>query len=226
MKRTLCTITMLVMVLGLFVGCGNKGKQEAEKEPTVTTAPVESVTNTPTPTDAPTAAPTEEPTPTAIPVPEKVLVVVFSATGHTKTVAEMIAKTEEGDLYEIIPETPYTEADINYSDYNCRALIEQMDSASRPVIGSEKIDLAGYTKIYVGYPIWAGKEPRILDTFVESYDFGNATVIPFCTSGSSGIGSTGTNLGKLAGSGNWQTGKRFPATATEEDVRKWIESMQ
>ncbi|MBR5348669.1 MAG: flavodoxin [Lachnospiraceae bacterium] len=158
--------------------------------------------------------------------PEKVLVVVFSVTGNTKKVAEMVAKFENADLYEIVPAEPYSDADINYSDYNCRALKEQADASARPEIGSEAVDISGYTKIYVGYPIWAAKEPRIMDTFAESYDFGSATVIPFCTSGSSDIGTTGTNLGKLAGSGNWQKGKRFPGSATEADIQKWIDGMK
>ncbi|MBO4484367.1 MAG: PASTA domain-containing protein [Lachnospiraceae bacterium] len=158
--------------------------------------------------------------------PEKVLVVVFSVTGHTKNVAQMIAEIEDADLYEIIPAEPYTDEDIDYKNNNCRALKEQYDASARPAIGSEKIDLSGYTKIYIGYPIWAGSEPRIMDTFVESYDFGSITVIPFCTSGSSGIGTTGTKLATLAGSGNWETGKRFPATATKADIQAWIDSMK
>ena len=168
----------------------------------------------------------QAPTPNLPEEPEKVLVVVFSATGNTKRVAEMIAKIEDADLYEIIPAVPYTEEDINYSNYSCRALKEQGDASARPAIGSDPIDLSEYTKIYVGYPIWAGNEPRIMDTFAESYDFGSAVVIPFCTSGSSGIGATGTKLANLAGSGSWQTGRRFPGTATEADVQNWIDSMK
>ena len=120
--------------------------------------------------------------------------VVFSVTGNTKKVAEMVASIENADLYEIVPAEPYTSEDINYNNYSCRALKEQNNASARPAIGSEAVDLSGYTKIYVGYPIWAAQEPRIIDTFVESYDFGTATVIPFCTSGSSGIGSTGTTI--------------------------------
>ena len=156
----------------------------------------------------------------------KTLVAYFSATGNTRNVAEMIAEIENADTWEIIPEQPYSKEDINYQDYNCRALKEQNDKSVRPAIAGEKIDLSGYTKIYIGYPIWATQEPRIMDTFVEAYDFGTATVIPFCTSGSSGIGSTGMRLATLAGSGEWKAGKRFPGSATEEDVRKWIESLR
>ena len=95
----------------------------------------------------------------------------------------------------------------------------------RPEIAGEPLDLTGYTKIYVGYPIWCAEEPRIMDTFAESCDFSGLTVIPFCTSGSSGIGKSGKNLAEKAGSGTWLDGKRFPGGATEADVQKWIESL-
>ena len=156
--------------------------------------------------------------------PEKVLVVYFSATGNTKAVAEMIAKIENADLYEIVPAEPYTEEDLDYTNTQCRALREQNDDSARPEIASEPVELQDYTKIYVGYPIWAGKEPRIMDTFVEDYKIGTMIeIIPFCTSGSSGIGSTGHNLATLASFGDWKDGKRFSA---EEDIRKWIEELK
>ena len=154
-----------------------------------------------------------------------VLVVVFSQTGHTMGIAQMIAEIEDADLYEIVPAVPYTEEDLNYNDSSSRATAEQNDPSVRPEIGSDPIDISGYSRIYVGYPIWWGQEPRIMDTFAESYDFADATVIPFCTSGSSGIGQSGTNLEAASGSGNWIEGMRFPADASEADVRAWIESI-
>ena len=95
----------------------------------------------------------------------------------------------------------------------------------RPQIGSDPIDISCYNRIYIGYPIWWGQEPRILDTFVESYDFADITVIPFCTSGSSGIGQSGSNLEAASGSGTWIEGMRFPADASEDDVSAWIEGI-
>lgn len=154
-----------------------------------------------------------------------VLVVVFSVTGNTKGIAEKIASSEDADMYEIIPAEPYTDKDIDYNDSNSRATKEQNDDTARPAIGSETIDISGYSRIYVGYPIWFGREPRIMDTFAEGYDFGNATMIPFCTSGSSGIGNSGTNMAELAGSGNWIEGKRFGADASEEEIEEWIKSL-
>ena len=155
-----------------------------------------------------------------------VLVVVFSATGTTKGVAEKIAAIEDADLYEIIPSEPYSDADLNWNDKGSRSTKEQNDPKVRPAIASESIDLSGYSRIYVGYPIWWGEEPRIMDTFVESYDFGDATVIPFCTSGGSGIGRSGKNLAENAGSGNWLDGARHSGSISEDELRSWINGLK
>lgn len=153
------------------------------------------------------------------------LVAVFSATGTTLSVAEKIAAIEGADLYEITAAEPYSSADLNWNDSNSRSTKEQNDKNARPAIGSDPVDLGGYTKIYVGFPIWWGEEPRIMDTFVESYDFGGITMIPFCTSASSGIGRSGQNLAERAGSGNWLEGKRFPGSVSEADLRSWIKGL-
>ena len=163
------------------------------------------------------------------PVPEahsEVLVAYFSATGNTKGAAEKIASVTGGDLYEILAAEPYTEEDLNYSDSSSRATTEQNDKSVRPEIGSEDIELEGYTTLYLGFPIWWGEEPRILDTFVEKYSFDGITVIPFCTSGSSGIGSSGKNMETLAGSGTWLEGQRFGGNVSEEEIRSWIEGIE
>ena len=155
-----------------------------------------------------------------------VLVAYFSATGTTKGVAERIASVTGGDLYEILAAEPYTEADLNYNDNSSRSTSEQNDKSVRPEIGSEDISLEGYTTIYLGFPIWWGEEPRILDTFVEKYNFDGITVIPFCTSGSSGIGRSGPNMEELAGSGTWLDGERFSGSVSEEELKSWIEGLQ
>jgi len=157
---------------------------------------------------------------------KEVLVVYFSATGTTKDVAEKIAKIEDADLYEIVPAEPYSEADLNWNDSGSRSTKEQNDSSSRPAIGSAAVSLDGYKKVYIGYPIWWGEEPRILDTFVESYNFDGLTMIPFCTSASSGLGRSGKNLEERAGSGNWHDGKRFGAGPSEDTIRSWIEDLK
>ena len=155
----------------------------------------------------------------------KTLVVYFSATGTTRGVAEKIAAITGGDLYEIEAAQPYTEEDRNWHDDNSRTTHEQNDPSFRPEIGSELPSLEGYDTVYLGFPIWWGQEPRIMDTFVESCDFDGITVIPFCTSGSSGIGSSGKNLEANAGSGTWLSGERFGGGVSEDELRAWIGSL-
>ena len=155
-----------------------------------------------------------------------VLVVYFSATGTTKDVAEKIASITGADTYEIKAAQEYTDADLDWNDSTSRTTKEQNDPSVRPEIGSEAVSLDGYTTIYIGYPIWWGEEPRIMDTFAESYDFEGKTVIPFCTSGSSDIGRTGQNLADNAGSGTWIEGRRFGAGASEDEIRSRIDDLQ
>ena len=150
----------------------------------------------------------------------------FSATGTTKGVAERIASVTGGDLYQILAAEPYTEDDLNYNDDNSRSTVEQNDKSVRPEIGSEEISLDGYTTVYLGFPIWWGEEPRILDTFVEEYNFEGITVIPFCTSGGSGIGRSGSNMESLAGDGTWLEGQRFSGNVSEEELQSWIEGLK
>ena len=160
------------------------------------------------------------------PSDNKVLVVVFSATGTTRGVAEKIASIENAEIYEIKAAQEYTDADLNWNDNSSRTTLEQNDKTVRPEIGSEPVDLAGYTTVYIGYPIWWGEEPRIMDTFVESYDFDGITMIPFCTSSSSGIGRSGQNLADNAGSGNWLDGERFSGSVSESELQSWIDSLR
>ena len=156
---------------------------------------------------------------------KNVLVVYFSATGTTKDIAEKIALIEDADLYEIRAAEEYTDEDLDWHDAKSRTTLEQNDKSARPGIGSDPVELAGYERIYLGFPIWWGEEPRILDTFAESHDFSGITVIPFCTSSSSGIGRSGLNLQENAGSGTWLEGKRFGAGTSEDELREWIGSL-
>lgn len=118
------------------------------------------------------------------------IVVYFSCTGNTKSAAEKIANLSGAEIYEIVPAEPYTSADLNYNDDNCRANREMNDESARPEIGSPAIDLSGYDTVFIGYPIWWGTMPRIINTFLDTYDLSGKTVMPFCTSGSSGISSS------------------------------------
>lgn len=156
---------------------------------------------------------------------DETLVVYFSATGTTKGVAERIASVTNADLYEIIPAEPYSSDDLDWHDSNSRTSIEMNDPDARPTIASDTISLDSYSTIYIGYPIWWGDAPRIMSTFVESYDFSDKTVIPFCTSGSSGIGRSGDNLKDLANGGNWLSGDRLDAGISESEIQDWINDL-
>jgi flavodoxin len=158
---------------------------------------------------------------------EKMLVIYFSATGTTKGIAEKIASVTGADLYEIKPKEPYTDEDLNYNDDGSRATKEQNNKDVRPEYEDIELDIENdYSTIFLGYPIWWGEEPRIMDTFVESYNFDGITVIPFCTSGSSGISTSSKNLSERAGTGNWLEGNRFSGSASEEDIRSWIDELR
>lgn len=154
----------------------------------------------------------------------KTLVVYFSATGNTKGVAEQIASVTGADSFEILAAQPYTEDDLNWNDQNSRSTKEQNDKTIRPEIGSEKINLDGYDMIFIGFPIWWGEEPRIMDTFVESYDFSGKTLIPFCTSSSSPINNAAENLKINTGGGDWKDGRRFSAEASRAEIEEWIKT--
>ena len=174
----------------------------------------------------PTATPTPKPTVTEPPVTDKVLVAYFSCTGTTEDVARKLANVTGADLYRIVPAEPYTAEDLDYGDRSNRATYEQDHPDTRPKIGGKSLSLKGYTTLYLGYPIWWGMEPRIMCTFVERYDFTGITVIPFCTSGSSDIGTSGSDLAKLAGTGKWLDGARHGGSISESALREWVESLK
>ena len=151
-----------------------------------------------------------------------ILVAYFSATGTTKRVAEKIAEITGADLYEIEPKNPYSDADLNWNDRSSRSTKEMDDPSVRPEIGSFDIELSEYKTIYLGYPIWWGDAPRIMSTFVEKYKFDGIKVIPFCTSGGSGIGRSGSNLANLAGTGDWSRGERLNSSADTNNIQNFI----
>ncbi|PNV61240.1 flavodoxin [Clostridium sp. chh4-2] len=155
-----------------------------------------------------------------------ILVAYFSATGTTKTLAGYISEVTGGDLYEIVPEIPYSSEDLNYSDNNSRSTREQNDEDARPVISGSVEDMDQYGTIFLGYPIWWGEAPRIIDTFMESYDFSGKTIVPFCTSGGSGIGSSARNLHDLAASDvTWLDGERLSSGISHEEMVSWIDGL-
>ena len=154
-----------------------------------------------------------------------ILVVYFSATGTTKGIAEKLADGMGADIYEITPEVPYTDADLNYHDNNSRSTLEMNDAGSRPAISGAVENMEQYKVVFIGYPIWWGEAPRILCTFVESYDFSGKTIVPFCTSASSGVGSSATNLEKLTSGADWLDGKRFSGGESAETIMDWVNGL-
>ena len=156
----------------------------------------------------------------------KVLVAYFSNTNNTERIAKHLEAILDADLYQITPEVPYTAADLNYNDPECRANREQSDDSARPAISGSTGSLADYDIVFLGYPIWHGQAPKILYTFLESYDFSGRTVVPFCTSGSSGIGSSAANLRSSASDANWLEGQRFNGGASRETVEAWVSGLR
>ena len=221
MKKIITVITLIAALLVVLAACGQTTTNTNEENNHETVAP----TNDSAQTDEtePGDQPADDLTQPA--GSEKdVLVVVFSATGTTKAVAERIAAYTGGDLYEIKAAREYTDADLNWHDSGSRTTIEQNDKSARPEIGSEDLSLDGYKTVFIGYPIWWGEEPRILDTFVEKYDFTGITCIPFCTSGGSGVGRSDQNLADSAGSGNWESGKLLNRVS-DADLQSWVDSV-
>lgn len=154
----------------------------------------------------------------------RVLVACFSATNNTQGIAQHIQAVlgDEADLYEITPEVPYTSADLNYNT-DCRANREQNDPTARPAISGSVDNMERYDVVFLGYPIWWGVAPKIIHTFLESYDFTGKTVIPFCTSGSSSYNDS--TIKPLAPTADWRTGRRFSAGASRDTVEAWIDSL-
>ena len=220
MKKILTMMFALCLAFGLTAcsggSSGGSSEEAAETENTAKTA-AEEQTEAP---EAPGSAGSDESS------GNETLVVYFSATGTTKGVAEKIASVTGADIYEIKAAREYTDADLDWNDSDSRTTHEQNDASARPEIGSDPVSLEGYRTIYIGYPIWWGEEPRIMDTFVESHDFDGITMIPFCTSGGSGIGRSGKNLADNAGSGNWLDGDRLESGVSEDEIRAWIDGLK
>lgn len=155
----------------------------------------------------------------------KVLVAYFSATNTTRPLAEYIADGLDADIYEIVPETPYTSADLNYNNPSSRATAEMNDPNVRPAISGGVYNMEQYDIVFIGYPIWWGQAPRIISTFIESYDFGGKTIVPFCTSGSSGIGSSARNLHSLTDGATWLDGQRFSGGTSRSTMIQWVNGL-
>lgn len=170
-----------------------------------------------------TAAYAEENEDAFTPTDSNILVACFSATGNTWPLAEYAAGYLHADLFRIEAEIPYTEADLNYNNDNCRANQEMRDASSRPALAATVENMEQYDTVILAFPIWWGQAPRIIETFVEAHDLSGKTVLPFCTSGGSGFGNTGSILAALTDDTvNWLEGARLSASTTAEEMADWL----
>ena len=152
------------------------------------------------------------------------LVAYFSASGVTKALALRLANGIGAKLYEIAPETPYSDADLNWMDKQSRSTLEMKDLDARPALADRNAPVSDYDIIFVGFPIWWYREPSIIDTFLEAYDFTGKTVIPFATSGGSGLGKAPIRMAELS-KANILPGKVFPPKASERELKDWVRSL-
>ena len=151
----------------------------------------------------------------------KKLVAYFSASGVTKAVAERLAKSAGADLFEIKPKTPYSEADLDWTNKNSRSFVETNSPDCRPKIANTIANMDEYNTIFLGFPIWLYVAPKFINTFVESYDFSDKTVIPFATSGGSKMGKTCEVLKDLCPNANWEKGKMMNCVSDKE-LKDWL----
>lgn len=239
MKRTLSLLLSLVMVLSLTAcgGNGNSSSQASSSAPE--SSAVESSSSQPSSSsESEVSSEVSSQAPSSSEVSNEaqaedtgsgssVLVVYYSATGNTAQVAQYIADSTGGDLFEIQPVEPYTDDDLNWTDDNSRVSREHADESLRDVeLVADTVDnWDQYDTVFIGYPIWWGIAAWPVDGFVETNDFSGKTVIPFCTSSSSDLGESGQLLADMAGTGDWQEGQRFRSGASQEDVESWIEGL-
>ena len=156
---------------------------------------------------------------------KKILVACFSASGVTKRVGEEIARIAGGDFFEIIPKEVYTSDDLNWMNKKSRSSVEMNDPSARPEIAGAVADMDAYDTVIVGFPIWWGVAPRIIETFLESYDFSGKTIVPFCTSGGSGVGRSDAALHKnVSGDVKWEKGRQL-GQPNESEIKKWLEEV-
>lgn len=223
MKRLFSLLTAAVLAVSL-AACGSSASSAAAT-PTPTTEPIPAPTEQSAPAESETTetvGSTEETT-----TDGKALVVYYSATGTTERVAQLIADAIGADLFEVEPAEPYTAADLNYSDKNSRVSREHDDESLRDValVSAEVPDWDSYDTVFIGYPIWWGGAAWPMNGFVTANDFTGKTVIPFATAASSGMGDSGTDLAKLAGTDDWLDGQRFFSSTTADDIQSWLDTL-
>lgn len=209
MKKVIALLAAFVLVLGLAACSGGSSSDTVGEEPSSAESAASSEQNASGEGYGNT------------------LVVYYSATGNTEQAANYIADITGGDLFELEPADPYTDADLNYSDDSSRVVREHDNPDERNVeLVADTVDnWDEYDTVFIGYPIWWGIAAWPVDTFIEANDFTGKTVIPFCTSASSGLGESGQLLEEMAGTGNWLEGQRFSSGVSEEEVQSWLDGL-
>lgn len=212
-KNWISMLAVSVAMMSLLTACGSSNHAESR-------------TSTSQTTESETETVTEQTTETT--GDGKTLVVYYSASGNTEAVANVIAEVTGGDLFELEPTTPYSDADLNWTDDNSRVTREHENEDERDVelVSATVENWDSYDTVFVGYPIWWGIAAWPVDGFIEANDFTGKTVIPFATSSSSGLGESGELLAEMAGTGNWQEGMRFRSDVSADDVTGWVEELE
>ena len=215
MKKLTSILLALVLVFS-FAACSNSSNNDTSRASSTTSAPADTQS-----TDESSDNNTDSSS------NSKILVVYYSATGSTKAVAETIADTAGADLFEITPVDPYTSDDLNWTNDNSRVSVEHNDESKRdvPLTKTTPDNWSDYDTVFIGYPIWWGIAAWPVNNFVKGNDFSGKTVIPFCTSSSSGLGQSGDLLAEMAGTGNWQDGERFSSGASSSNVESWVNGL-
>lgn len=234
MKKWIALVLSVVMVLGL-TACGSSGetasRNESQSNGTETSGTAETSQQEGESNSEITAGTQEEGTETSVETPEvsggKTLVVYYSASGNTENIANYIASAMDGDLFEIIPTEIYTGADLDWTDEDSRVSREHDNEDERnvPLVSDTVDNWDEYDTVFIGYPIWWGIAAWPVDGFIKASDFTGKTVIPFCTSASSGLGESGELLEEMAGTGEWLESERFRSGASEETVLSWVEGL-
>ena len=218
MKKLFLCITSILLILSL-TACGGQGADNSDDKSGTSGILQSDSGNTESKKSS-----SENPNQIA---DRKTLVVYYSATGNTEEAAEYIASATGGDLFELVPVEPYSDEDLNWNDDNSRVVYEHDNPNERnvPLVASTVDNFNEYDTVFIGYPIWWGIAAWPVNGFIEANDFTTKTVIPFCTSASSGLGDSGKLLEEAAGTGNWLEGKRFSSGVSETEVTEWVKSL-
>lgn len=225
MKKLTALFLSLAMVLGL-TACSSASSSSSESGTSESHSEGSEVMETPSSLPESTESSIETSTETSTET-GKTLVVYFSATGNTEQAAGYIADITGGDLFELEPVDPYTDEELDWTVDGSRVNQEHEDESLRDIaLVADTVDnWDSYDTVFIGYPIWWGIAAWPVDSFIEANDFTGKTVIPFCTSSSSGLGQSGELLAEMAGTGNWQEGHRFSSSVSEADVQEWLDGL-